>query len=616
MCGIAGWLSTSPIAADAKKQLSAMLQAIAHRGPDGEGSILFNHAALGHRRLAIIDLESGQQPMFSHDQRYCISFNGEIYNYQQLRQQLIERGHTFQHHSDTEVILELYRAEGWPGFARLRGMFAFVLWDTETQQALLVRDPLGIKPLFIQQTPGELAFASEAKALLARDSQNAELNHNALHQLMNLRYLPGEMTLFNGIEQLPPSTVLCWQSGNVSQHPLSSPPAPDGTTLEIIQQSVQQHLTADVEVACYLSGGIDSATIAAIARQQQPLRSFTLAVGDDPMEAENAAKTAQLLGIQNQQGGISGDLESQLQMLVWHLEMPKVNALQVSQLAQIASHEVKVTLSGLGGDEIFLGYNAHKIFAQGQALARWLPKMASQPLGAIGANLLQVIQRTPWSEPQRAMRMLQQLGNWPQLYGLLRNVWDSPTMRQQIYGPQMLDQPLQNSFSLLESRWPDAENPLAAMAEYELRNKMVNDLLWQEDRVSMAVGLEVRTPFVDGPLIAHLQQLSTQQLMAGGAKGYMRKTIAKLLPDEILQRPKSGFQVNAGQFYQQQLKPLAKHWLSREMTEKYGLFNYQFIHWVDKQPPRTALRWHYFILYLMLLTHMWIVRFEGNHDGN
>jgi len=346
------------------------------------------------------------------------------------------------------------------------------------------------------------------------------------------------------------------------------------------------------------------------------LRSFTLAVGDDPNEARNAAHTAQLLGIQNSQGAISGNLEQQLLDLVWQLEMPKVNALQVSQLAQLASREVKVTLSGLGGDELFLGYNAHKIFAQCQSLARYLPRAASQPLGRLGAGLLKGLQRTPWSEPQRALQMLQQLGNWPQLYGLLRNVWDSPTMRQQIYGPRMLDQPLENSFSLLEQRWPQADTPLAAMAEFELRNKMVNDLLWQEDRVSMAVGLEVRTPFVDGPLITHLQQFQPQQLMQGGAKGYMRQVISELLPREIFNRPKSGFQVDAPHFFQQQLKPLAKRWLSREITEQHGLFNYQFIAWVQNQPPRTGLRWHYFMLYLMLLTHMWIARFEGKHfDG-
>ncbi|VAX09308.1 Asparagine synthetase [glutamine-hydrolyzing], partial [hydrothermal vent metagenome] len=524
MCGIAGWLSTTPIAADALPSLKLMIDSIAHRGPDGEGTVLFEHAALGHRRLAIIDLQTGQQPMFSHDRRYCISFNGEIYNYQTLRKALIEQGHTFQHHSDTEVIMELYRAKGWQGFSQLRGMFAFALWDNEQQQGLLVRDPQGIKPLFIQHDGPQLCFASEAKALLARNGEKPSLNCNALHQLMNFRYLPGEMSLFEGITQLPAGRVLCWQpDGEITQQQIPRPKAASGDTLSQLHDTISQHLTADVEVGCYLSGGIDSATIAAVVAQQQPLRSFTLAVGDDPDEAINAAKSAQILGIHNQQGKISGDLEQQLLDLVWHLEVPKINALQVSQLAQLASRNVKVTLSGLGGDELFLGYNAHKIFAQCQGLSRWLPKLASQPLGRLGSGVINTLQRTPWSEPQRAMQMLQNLGNWPPLYGLLRNVWDNPNMRQQIYGPRMLDQPLENSFALLEQRWPQSESPIAAMAQFELHNKMVNDLLWQEDRVSMAVGLEVRTPFVDGPLIAHMRQLTPEQLMAGGAKGYMRQ---------------------------------------------------------------------------------------------
>ncbi|MCF6218134.1 MAG: asparagine synthase (glutamine-hydrolyzing) [Gammaproteobacteria bacterium] len=612
MCGIAGWFSAAPISADAETSLRSMIRTLIHRGPDGEGIKLFDHAALGHCRLAIIDPNGGQQPMHSHDGRYCIIFNGEIYNYQALRKTLAERGHTFQHHSDTEVILELYRADGWQGFSRLRGMFSFALWDNQLKQGFLVRDPQGIKPLFIQHQGGQLYFASEAKALPACQPQKSQLDHNALHQLMNFRYLPGSISLFKGVSQLPPATVLSWQpSGVLQQHLIQPTATTTGDTLSQLRNSVEQHLTADVEVACYLSGGIDSATIAAIAVQQQPLRSFTLAVGDDPNEAINAASSAQLLNIQNQQGEIGGDLEQQLLSLVWHLETPKVNALQVSQLAQLASKEVKVVLSGLGGDELFFGYNAHKIFNQCQHLSRWLPRLASQPLGALGNQLISTLQRTPWSEPQRAMQMLQQLGNWPQLYGLLRNVWDNPKMRRQIYGPRMLDQPLDNSFELLERRWPKTASPIASMAQFELHNKMVNDLLWQEDRVSMAVGVEVRTPFVDAPLIAHMQQFRPEQLMSGGAKGYLRQVIKELLPAEILQRPKSGFQLDSPHFFHQQLKPIAERWLNQEITERHGLFNYTFIDWVQKHPPRTGLRWHYFMLYLMLLTHMWMMQFEG-----
>ncbi len=612
MCGIAGWFSAAPIHTNTVAALKSMVHTLRHRGPDGEGAVLFDHAALGHCRLAIIDPDGGQQPMPSHDGRYCISFNGEIYNYQTLRKTLTAQGHTFQHHSDTEVILELYRAKGWQGFAQLRGMFSFALWDNQLKQGFLVRDPQGIKPLFIQHQGDQLYFASEAKALPACQPQQSQLNHNALHQLMNFRYLPGELSLFEGVSQLAAGSVLSWQPNHpLQQHLIPATTTPTSDTLSQLRNSVEQHLTSDVEVACYLSGGIDSATIAAIAVQQQPLRSFTLAVGDDPNEAINAASTARLLGIQNQQAEIGGNLEQQLLNLVWHLETPKVNALQVSQLAQLASKEVKVVLSGLGGDELFLGYNAHKIFSQCQSLSRWLPRLASRPLGAMGNRLINTLQRTPWSEPQRAMQMLQQLGNWPQLYGLLRNVWDDPTMRQRIYGPRMLDQPLENSFELLEQRWPKAESPIASMAKFELHNKMVNDLLWQEDRVSMAVGLEVRTPFVDAPLIAHMQQFSPEQLMQQGAKGYLRQVVKGLLPAEILHRPKSGFQLDSPHFFHQQLKPLANRWLSREITERHGLFNYTFIDWVQKQPPRTGVRWHYFMLYLMLLTHMWMMQFEG-----
>jgi asparagine synthase (glutamine-hydrolysing) len=343
MCGVTGWFSPSPIhATEAHPPLSRMVKQIHHRGPDGEGVEFFDHAVLGHVRLAIIDPMYGAQPMYSHDKRYCISFNGEIYNYRDLKAQLTNQGHHFSSNSDTEVIMALYRAYGWQGFTQLRGMYAVALWDCEGQTGLLVRDPLGIKPLFIHQKENKLTFASEAKAILAKKDISAQLNPEALHLLLNFRYLPGNRSLFKNIQQLPAGTVLEWSATSIQQYPLPETNQPDGETLEILAESVRLHLTSDVEVDTYLSGGIDSATI----------------------------------------------------------------------------------------------------------------------------------------------------------------VWDSPNLRRRIYGPRMLDSQLPNAFTILEELWPDENDPVMAMAQFELKNKMVNDLLWQEDRVSMEEGLEARVPFVDKSLIA------------------------------------------------------------------------------------------------------------------
>ncbi len=594
-----------------------MVASLQHRGPDGHGTWLAPHCALGHARLAIIDLGHGQQPMHSHDQAYSIVFNGEIYNYPLLRHQLTQQGHRFNTHSDTEVILELYRAHGWQGFNQLRGMFAFALWDHQAQQAYLVRDPLGIKPLFIDQTDTHsLAFASEAKALLQYRGQRPQLACDNLHLLLNFRYLPGDRTLFSGIRQLAPGTVLAWQIGQTpQQHHLSPPQATaDQSLFDALQSSVQHHFTADVEVGAYLSGGIDSAAIAALGKRisPRPLRTFTLKAGDDPNEARNAARTAEILGLDNIQGDIAAtDMLHTLRTLLWHLETPKINALQISQLAQMTSQHVKVALSGLGGDELFYGYNAHKIMAQAQQLHHWLPNIVSRTLGGIGAAALAKLERPLWGEPERALRMLQQLGHWPQVYGLMRNLWDSPQLRAKIYGPRMLDTPLPNAFEVLEQSWPDTPDPVAAMAEFEWQNKMVNDLLWQEDRCSMAVGLEVRTPFVDSHVAARVHLLDRKTLMPNGqAKGHMKHMLAELLPAEIIHRPKSGFQVSAADFFHQHLKPLAADYLSDEVIRRHGLFNPHFVQHVLQRPPSPQLRWHYFMLYFMLLSHLWLDVFE------
>ena len=593
-----------------------MVDAIGHRGPDGQGKQLFEHAAFGHARLAIIDINDGNQPMWSHDQRYCIIFNGEIYNYRQLRATLSKRGHKFHSHSDTEVILELFRAEGLTGLARLRGMYAFALWDKQDQCAILVRDPLGIKPLFLQKsTTGNITFASEAKAIITGQGGHAELDTSNLHLLLNYRYIPGNGSLFTGIEQLAPGQILRWRpNGETSLHTIPLPPSPEeNTTLDDLRDSVAAHFTADVEVATYLSGGIDSAAITALGKElcDQPLRTFTLKVGDDPNEAVNAAESARLLGVKNIQGEITDDISRELPRLLWHLETPKINALQVSQLSQLTARHVKVALSGLGGDELFLGYNAHKILSQVERASHLLPPPVARSLGKYGARLLAAWQKPVWSEAERALHMLGNTGNWPRIYGLLRNVWDQPRLRQLIYGPRMLDSILPDAFEDLRRRWPDNPDPVMACAEFEWHNKMVNDLLWQEDRVSMANGLEVRVPFVDGVFAAGIHHLPRKILMAGGQpKAYLRKQLKPLLPEAILQRPKSGFQVSAPEFFRQHLQPLAHQWLSEEKVKDIGLFNPAFIRHVLKQPVRPGLRWHYFILYFMLMTHLWIDIFE------
>lgn len=614
MCGIAGWFSPAPITSgEALPQLQNMITAIAHRGPDGQGYVCTGHAALGHARLAIIDLEGGQQPLKDQTRDVTIVFNGEIYNYPLLRRNLQARGHVFATHSDTEVILKLYLQEGVRGFDNLRGMYAFALWDGERQRAFLARDPQGIKPLFYRFDHGRLSFASEAKAILAGGHAGAELEEGALHLLMNFRYLPGTRTLFRSIEQLPPGEILQWDAAGRVQRSVIIPPAaaPSADILAALEESVTVHLTADVEVAAYLSGGMDSAAVAALAAKKKPaLRTFTLRVGDDPREADHAAETAALLGIKNQVMDCHADMHSLLPKLIWHLEAPKVNAVQVALLAGHTVRHVKVALSGLGGDELFLGYNLHRWLAQAHTLSRICPAFLSRSLGNMGGDVIRRLQGAPWSEAERGMGILGVIPDWPRAYGLMRNVWDSPLLRRRIYGPRLLDSTLPDAFDVIRERWPGQRDPVMAAADYEWREKMVNDLLWNEDRCSMAVGLEVRVPFVDTVLASAVSRLDRRALMKGGRpKAWLRRRLRTLLPAQVMQRPKSGFQVDAPRFFHEFLRTMAHDILSEEALRRHGLFNPRFVRQVMALPPVSRFRWHYFMLFLMLGMHLWMERF-------
>lgn len=609
MCGIGGWFSRDP-RHTCPGTLRDLMVALKHRGPDGCATLQLDHTGLAHARLAQIDLASGGQPMWSADRRAVIVFNGEIFNYRELRARYQAQGAVFRTQSDTEVILAAYQAEGTAGFGRLRGMFAFALWDPTRRHALLVRDPLGIKPLFVQQgAAGTLLFASEVKGILALAGESPELDTAALHLLLNFRYVPGEATLFREIRQLAPGECLEWRvDGSSNSTDLDCDVnSPSGNLEQVLCDSVRAHLIADVPVGCYLSGGIDSGVMAALAHASgNDVPTFTLDVGDDQAEARNAAETARALGLRNEQAGMGDDEVRRLPHMLWHMETPKVNALQLFRLAELARTRVKTVLSGLGGDELFAGYNAHRIL---QAYTR----LPTGVLRAVAGGLLRLMPRSvPFGEGERAFEMGAASGDWPRVYALLRNIWDRPELRRWLYGPRLLDATLPDAVQVLRSRWPQRAEPLLAMMGFEWRNKMVNDLLWQEDRASMAVGLEVRVPFVDLAVHAAAARLGTPRV----GKAALREIAARYLPADVLVRPKSGFQVSAPQFFDTHLRPLAKIWLAPDHVRRFGLFNPDTVASLLRLPVQRRYRWHFFMLYFMIQSHMWVEMFErGRSPG-
>lgn len=621
MCGIAGFFRAGRQPENPEAVLGSMLDAIAHRGPDGRGTALFPQAGLGHVRLAIIDIAGGSQPMRTADGRFSLSYNGELYNYRELRAGLQQQGMTFHTSSDTEVILAAFTHQGSDCLNSFRGMFAFALWDEERREGYLVRDRFGIKPLFYADLGEKVVFGSEIKALLRFPGVKAALDLDALHLLMNYRYIPGERTLFTGVRHLPPGHLLHWREGRLTLKKWrgeTSMPTGLPSLEEIrarLRTAVRRQLVSDVPLGSYLSAGIDSASILALSLKERgpgavEFPTFTIQTGDSPLEHVHAAETARHFHVPNFQSPVATGLETDLARLIWHLEVPKVNAYQSALVAQLARRHVKVALSGLGGDEIFLGYTIHRYLDRLHLLQRrlgplprWCGKTMQPVMASLGLHC---------EEYARGCQALASLPDFGRAYGIIRNVWDSPAARQRIYGPRLLDHNPGNAFALLDREWDrGAAHPAEACAAFELEQKMVNDLLLQEDRLSMAFGLEVRVPFLDEDLVSLASAIpSTARMPGGRLKGLMKEAVAAWLPKNIRDRPKSGFQLPIHQVFDTHLRPLAHRYLSPDRLKRDGLFNHDFVIKVLQAKPDQRLRWHYFLLYLMIGTNIWLDIFD------
>ena len=387
MCGIAGFIS--PARADAAA-LAPMLARIAHRGPDGQGTFVEGPAALGHCRLAIIDLQGGAQPLYSEDKNFVVVFNGEIYNYRELTAELTALGHTFTTRTDTEVLLHGWEQWGRELLPRLRGMFAFALWDRRAQVLFCARDMFGIKPLYYCRcADGTLLFASEIKAFLDHPSFEKQLNTAQLPLYLSCQYSPGRDTFFAGVQKLLPGHFLEFSEGIVRTTrwvqpaflPGDTPPAPDELEA-VLRQSAEAHKIADVEVAGFLSGGVDSAYLTALAR---PARTYTISYAEPKYDESFPARAlARNLGLRNRVRCISpGEFWDAVPAVQYHMDEPMADAAAVALyfLNREAARDVKVVLSGEGADELFGGYNIYR----DPFTARWYNRLPPWLRGGLGA---------------------------------------------------------------------------------------------------------------------------------------------------------------------------------------------------------------------------------------
>ena len=540
MCGIAGFINAREEADGAV--LQGMLARIAHRGPDGQGVFVQGRAALGHRRLAIIDLDGGPQPMFNEDGRLAVVFNGEIYNYQALTEELTAAGHTFATKSDTEVLLHGWEEWGRDLLPRLRGMFAFALWDRESETLFCARDYFGIKPLYYYEAEdGTLLFASEIKAFLDHPAFEKQLNESQLELYLSFQYSPGEDTFFRGVKKLLPAHCLTldgsglrverwWQADFT---PELSPTDWPQTIDETMQDSVAAHKIADVEVAGFLSGGVDSAYITSLAR---PTRCYTIGYAEEGYdEAAEAAHLARVLGIQNRVRRITPEeFWDAIPAVQYHMDEPLADAAAVALyfLNSEAARDVKVCLSGEGADEFFAGYNIYKE----PFTASWYDRLPAGLRRALGA----VAQRLP-AVPGVNFLVRRALPLEERYYGNTALMTERQKRRLLRH-----DYRATLPFDLARPYWQASAglDLVTRMQWCDLHLWLAGDILLKADKMSMAHSLELRVPFLDREVFALARRLPPDaKADARQTKKALRAAAARHLPLPSAERKKRGFPV-------------------------------------------------------------------------
>ncbi|MBW2076845.1 MAG: asparagine synthase (glutamine-hydrolyzing) [Deltaproteobacteria bacterium] len=602
MCGICGFIVDQKDSSyDWAGTLQVMTRRLVHRGPDSEGYHCTRTSGsvvgLGHRRLSVIDLsEQANQPLGNEDDSVLIVFNGEIYNYKELTEELKGKGHRFKSHSDTEAIIHLYEDRGDRCVDRLRGMFAFALWDQIKGRLLLARDPMGIKPLFYVLKDGNFYFASEIKALLAIDEVSRDMDITALDHYFTYGYIPGSYTIFRDIKKLPPASYMVLESGEItitSYWAIQYLPktelrdeALSEALLDTFMKAVKRHLVSDVPVGVFLSGGVDSSIIAAlmsmVGERQFDTFSLGYATGGDD-ELPYAHMVADCFHTTHHAFRVDPEMTRILPVLLWHLDEPFFDnsIIPTYYISKLARETVKVAISGDGGDEVFGGYEWTRRNQYRIAFQR-LPGFVRNPLKKASAELA-VAADYGTGLMTKIRRFLSDM-NADMEAGFLRRTAVSRRFRQALYSGAFKDE--LGDFDAIGYR----DQLLSEAQVTDIREKMLyadavsylpDDCLFKVDRMSMAHGLEVRVPFLDRELVEFAARIPFNYKIHGLTSKYiLKKTFSRALPGKILKQRKQGFTIPISAWLQGQLGGLASRVLSSDTFRRRNLFEKEFIRWM------------------------------------
>jgi asparagine synthase (glutamine-hydrolysing) len=620
MCGIAGYVGK----VEDSGLLERMSRALVHRGPDDEGFYRSDGVALANRRLSIIDLGGGHQPKTNETETIWAVFNGEIYNFLDLREYLQKKGHVFTSRSDTEVLVHLYEEYGEDFPQHLLGMFAIALWDREKKTLYLVRDHIGKKPLFYWRDAGRLFFASEVKAILECSDYHSDLDPEALHYFLNCRWVPGAKTLFKDVLNLLPGHLMRFCRGEITLRRywnLELNPARKESEQDLIRKTrylfdraVHRRLMSDVPLGVFLSGGIDSSAIVAAmsSRGGSRTQTFTLGFNDPTDEVEDARRVANYFGTDHHELMVDANPLRFLPTSVWYAETPKVNTIQMYLIAKFARENVKVALSGLGGDELFGGYDNYLYVKPLQSLHRHVPLPMQRLFDRLSRNVFALQSRTgrlSLDEYRRGLQMLLSVGDRTRYYLILRNVWDADdAMYDAIYAPGFAQHQRQWGVrSHFEHYFQNSELAMLSQVMHcELKEKLVADQIWLEDRMTMAMSLESRAPFLDKDLVEFALSIPDSMKIRGLTTKYIfRKAMKEIVPPFVFEKRKWGFAFNPYRQFKRDLKATAQRVLTEDRIIRQGLFNYGFIKSIIDYPPHRTMQWHYLFLWNMVGFQLW-----------
>ncbi len=589
MCGIYGVLSLSGPSRHAQDLLRHMGSAIVHRGPDDEGAFAEGPMLLGMRRLSIIDVAGGHQPIAGEDGQVVVVCNGEIYNFGVLRRELEACGHRFATRSDTEVIVHGYEEYGDAFLGRLEGMFGLAVWDRRRRRLLVARDPLGIKPVYYHESAGQLAFASEAKALLRVPGIVARIDPAALAQYLSVGYVCAPNALFAGMKKLAPGHRLLVEDGRVDVRAYAArPPDVDAGRSEQswidalrseMERAVREQMVSDVPIGAFLSGGLDSSAVVAYMSRhtEQPVRTYSIGFAGSSgaalyNELPHARAVADAFGTRHREILVQPDVAALLPQLLWHMDEPVADAAFITTylVSKFAREDVTVILSGVGGDELFGGYRRYldeHYRRNYQRIPRFLRRGLIDP----------VARRLPSDRHQRLLNELRLVKAFvladalpfEDRYRRYMEVFGAGERAALLNGDASVDDCIARAFAA-----SDSADPLRRLMDVDLATQMPEDLLMLTDKMSMAVSLECRVPLLDQRLVALAAQMPARFKVGGGDLKYaMKRALDGVLPPSILKREKRGFGAPIGAWFREELAPLVADLLSPDTVRRRGLLD-------------------------------------------